>query len=377
MQLSSDLSIFNSHADAALMVFFFAGVGSMGLIHWIMHRFDSRTHSTGIENSGAIGQFIQGQHHISKSHQPPVSANRSSAPVTHGCKGCAPYSSGDEEDRYNDSEFVDDEVTSLLNNAFLQIGRTPNSCMEDGEYMQHHCSRNGVYDHGDDEDADNIEVVITDQKDRILRQPMDCTSNEVNVDLEQDLDLSQGNHTDQRQDSWSSSSTRSLKPFAPGNKKRSNNVSKVNGPRHNSNCPLAQAKSDSPTSDLRPSYHQPQVTGINTLSTYGSIPPSANRHHTHPPSSFTRPELATLRHTSFPQLKDSGTIYSRHDNLDHAIADDREHADLTEIGIQTALTIAVHKFPGKKAGLKEVGPSPLLFVLSVGVECSQLFCSYP
>lgn len=38
-------------------------------------------------------------------------------------------------------------------------------------------------------------------------------------------------------------------------------------------------------------------------------------------------------------------VYSTHDNLDHAIADDREHADLTEIGIQTALTIAIHKFP--------------------------------
>lgn len=335
------------------MIFFFAGVGSMGFIHWIMHRIDSGAQSPGIESSGAIEQFIQreagqqGQqsllpqrHSTSKSqlqqapvplHGDPPKAYTSGVPTpeTHVCNDCM-------SDNSDGSEYVDDEVTSLLNNAFLQIGRTPNSCMDDSDHMQRHHTRSERLNHNDDdEDADNIEVVVTDQKGRTHRRAMNHHNNDVDMDL--DLDQNQVDHTDRRKNSWSSASTRSLKPFAPANKKkRSNNVPKVKESQHNSNCHLAHTPAKS---DLGSSHRQP-------VPTYGTIPPSVNRHHARHTSSFPHSEPATIRHTSFPRLKGSGTIYSRHDVLDHAVADDREHADLTEIGIQTALTIAIHKFPG-------------------------------
>ncbi|KAK3825812.1 MAG: Zinc/iron permease [Benniella sp.] len=350
-QLSSDLSIFNNHADAVLMISFFAGVGSMGFIHWIMHRVDSRGHSPGIESSGAIEHFMQreaGQksqqsllpqrHSISKTHQAPASPHRdpfkphttSGVPTpTRVCNGCM-------SDNSDDSEYVDDEVTSLLNNAFLQIGRTPNSCMDDGDHMQSDHTRGEGHSHNDDDDddVDNIEVVVTDQKGRMYRHAVNHNNNDVDMDL--DLDQSQVDHTDRRKNSWSSASTRSLKPFAPVNKKRLN---KVKGCRHNSNCHLARTAAKG---DLGSSHRQ---LGTNNLPTYGSIPPSVNRYPARHTPSFPHSEPTATRHTSFPRLKGSGTIYSRHDVLDHAVADDREHADLTEIGIQTALTIAIHKFP--------------------------------
>ncbi|KAG0245814.1 Zinc/iron permease [Mortierella sp. GBAus27b] len=366
-KLSSDLSIFNAHVDAALITFFFVGVGCMGLIHWIIHRFNTGTRSPGIESSDAIEQFIQretGQQSILSQHaksqnQPlghapnrvsPGTGPISTAPTTHGCKGCEPDSSD------HDSEYVDDEVTSLLNNAFLQIGKTPNSCMDDGEHMQRHVNtRKGAHDHDDDDDDDDagsIEVVITDQKDKILGRPADHTGNKVDVDLE----LNQDDYADRRKSSWSSASTRSPKPFAPVNRKKRTSVSQK-GSRHSTDCPSAHAGTQPShasklTSDLHSSHHHDHhphhSTGVNTLPTYGAIPSTANRHHTRPspsPPTFPRPDLATLRRTSFPRLKGSGTIYSNHDVLDHAVADDREHADLTEIGIQTALAIAIHKFP--------------------------------
>ncbi|KAF9985883.1 hypothetical protein BGZ65_009560 [Modicella reniformis] len=350
--LSSELSIFNSYADAALMVFFFAGVGAMTLIHWIMHQFYSGAHSPGIESNEAIEQFMQReasqpvlpQHHVkSQLYRHPTSTHLPMQDAI--CNGCAPDKSDDEEDHYSDSEYVGDEVTSLLNSSFLQIGKTPNSSMDDGENMQRH--------HGD---VESIEVVISDQKDKLLRRAMDRTSNDVGVDL--DSDFGQANYTDQRKNSWSSASTCSQKPFTPANKKRkSDNVHEAERPRHNSNCPLATTKDKHTVSktngNLQSSHHQPNDGKINSLSTYGSIPPSNDHRYDPQPPSFPHSEFATLRHTSFPRLKSSGTIYSRHDDLDHAVADTREHADLTEVGIQTALTIAIHKFPGNEWGSKK------------------------
>ncbi|KAF8926520.1 hypothetical protein BGZ58_011115 [Dissophora ornata] len=275
------------------------------------------------------------------------------------CDGCVQEES--DEDDYNDSEYVDDEVTSLLNNAFLQIGKTPNSRMDDTPHMQnHHNSRSGGSAYDDDDDQ-SIEVVITDQKDKILRRALDNTS-DLDMDFHGDDDDDDDHHEDDqhqggllksRENSWSSVSTRSQKPFAPASKRRkSGNAPKIKGRKHNKDCPMDPANDKKDGTNKQLGDRPLLGSGINTMSTYGATPSSTDRNYTTPSLGHSRSEQAThLRRTSFPRLKGSGTFYSRHDSLDHAVADDREHADLTEIGIQTALTIAVHKFPDPCLGL--------------------------
>ncbi|KAG0207953.1 hypothetical protein BGX28_000966 [Mortierella sp. GBA30] len=270
----------------------------------------------------------------------------SSASTAYPCQGCVHEGSdedgnadhiGDEEQRYNDSEYVDDEVTSLLNNAFLQIGKTPS------DEAVHRHSQNGSHSYSNDEES--IEVVIADQRDKILRPTLDHVADDEHHD---------GSLTPSR-NSWSSASTHSQKPFAPITKKKKSGAANNN----NSNTAKGRGKSKechrnhvaghshrtSPEHHRLLHQHQPHQThssGIN--STYGAT--GRSPHPPAPPSGVPRPDHAThLRRTSFPRLKTQSSVYSTHDNLDHALADDREHADLTEIGIQTALTIAVHKFP--------------------------------
>ncbi|KAG0361940.1 Zinc/iron permease [Gamsiella multidivaricata] len=384
-QLSSELSIFAKHADMVLLLFFFGGVGFMALIHWIMHRFESRPNSPGIESSDAIEQFMQRE---AGQQSPPSSlpqhrhaysrakaavpngtysgtGNTSAAPASTArvCEGCVQEESdeADEEVRYDDSEYVDDEVASLLNNAFLQIGKTPNSRMDDGTpHMERHHNRNGDRDYKGtcDDDAESIEVVIDDQKDKILRRaPLDHSDHDLDLDFD-DLDI-HGGLLKSSTDSLSSASTHSQKPFAPVNKRRkSGNAHKVKGRKHAKDCPkeyssmngknhaAEHAGKSHPTQNHHHQQQQPRSGGINTMSTYGAVSPPNNRHYSGSLPSFPRPEQgAHLRRTSFPRLKGASTIYSKHDVLDHAGADDREHADLTEVGIQTALTIAIHKFP--------------------------------
>ncbi|KAF9194213.1 hypothetical protein BGZ51_000794 [Haplosporangium sp. Z 767] len=375
-QLSSEHSIFSGYADAFLMLFFFAGVGLMALIHWIMHWFDSGSHSPGIEHTDAMQQYMHQRQSTTAtlSHPRPPQQQQQSANGTipgGGISGASTSSAhiynggvheesdedGDEHDQYNDSEYVDDEVTSLLNNAFLQIGKTPNSRMDDDEnpMHRHQQSRNGRY-YEDDEES--IEVVIADQKDKILRPTMDQRSDlDFNLGLDIDDEHDRRGTLTPSRNSWSSASTRSQKPFAPVNKKRkSGSAPKSKGRRkvkefdHNVDQRNHESRPHHQHPHHHPSGHHPLHThapsiGANTLSTYGAIPPTTGRPH--PASrSFSHPDYSThLRRTSFPRLKGQNTIYSTHDDLDHAVADDREHADLTEIGIQTALTIAVHKFP--------------------------------
>ncbi|KAG0275861.1 hypothetical protein BGZ95_008310 [Linnemannia exigua] len=462
-QLSSDLSIFAGHADAYLMLFYFSGVAIMGLIHWIMHRFESSSSSTspGIENTRAIQQFMQreaaaaaaaasagsaakassafGPYQTSSSSLLPQFSKRttvtgaaggptaggptaSSSTVTshlnhtvHKCEACVHEQDGEnddksdgdddesdegeqggmDEERYNDSEYVDDEVTSLLNNAFLQIGKTPNSRMDDTlhHHMQRHHHRNGSQSFEDDEDHDDqsIEVVIKNQKDKNLRRPQDRAATPTTVtttgakgvgatidthsDLELDLDLDDdedGRHHGHEK-SWSSLSTRTQKPFAPVNKKKKaaaaaaaagggthvgrrykgrKRTAKECHLEHNFDKTQIPTPPTSGGSGRRFFRHYQQHSPQPQMPTYGTMSSPNGSGSPIPP----RSEHAThLRRTSFPRLKGAGgggrggggssTVYSTHDNLDHAIADDREHADLTEIGIQTALTIAIHKFP--------------------------------
>ncbi|KAG0377301.1 hypothetical protein BGX24_006345 [Mortierella sp. AD032] len=449
-QLSSELSIFAGHADAYLMLFYFSGVAIMGLIHWIMHRFESTSStSPGIENTRAIQQFMQreaaaaagtagkassafGPYQTSSSSLLPQFSTRSTAtgaaggPIggpapssstvtshphhtSHKCEGCVHEQDGEnddnsdgdddesdegeqggiDEERYNDSEYVDDEVTSLLNNAFLQIGKTPNSRMDDTlhHHMQRHRNRNGSRSFEDDEDHDDqsIEVVIKDQKDKILRHPQDRTAASTtaavkgvdatidthsDLDLDLDLDDEEDGRHHGHEKSWSSISTRAQKPFAPVNKKKKAVAAGGGGATHvgrkhkgrkraAKECHLDHTlKTQVPTpptsgsSGRRFFRHYPQHSPQPQAPTYGTMSSPNGNGHSNP----TRSEQAThLRRTSFPRLKGGGggggrgggssTVYSTHDNLDHAVADDREHADLTEIGIQTALTIAIHKFP--------------------------------
>ncbi|KAF9087549.1 hypothetical protein BGX23_008047 [Mortierella sp. AD031] len=437
-QLSSELSIFAGHADAYLMLFFFLGVGVMALIHWIMHRFESPTStSPGIENTRAIQQFMQreaaaaaaasaasgkAQYSSSSSLLPQFSTRSSSATAVHGhsgttgglkagaggaaaasssstvtphlhrnhkCEGCvheeeedeADECTGgiddDEEERYSDSEYVDDEVTSLLNNAFLQIGKTPNSRMDDTprHHMQRHHNRNGdrSYD-GEDDDGDHddddqsIEIVITDQNDKILRRTTDLhhsTTGHSDLDLNLDLKADEDGHGSMngglhgREKSWSSLSSRSQKPFAPVNKKKKKTSvgghgnQKHKGRKRAKECHLDHTTDRNNTAFNPPPPPPPSTSGGSGRRFFRLHKPQQQQQQ--PPTSYgsmsstlPRSDQAThLRRTSFPRLKGhSSTVYSTHDNLDHAIADDREHADLTEIGIQTALTIAIHKFPG-------------------------------
>ncbi|KAF9897792.1 hypothetical protein BX616_004974, partial [Lobosporangium transversale] len=376
-QLSSDLSIFANHADAVLMLFFFGGVGVMSLIHWIMHKFDSgNVSSAGIESDDTIQQFIQRENqdtrrpsslpqyrHSNNNGYPKTTVNditsssASNSTTNNICKGCSQEESdeGDDEERYNDSEYVDDEATSLLNNAFLQIGKTPSSCLDDTPHMQrHHRSRhasgNDCYNEDNDHyDDGNIEVVIGNQKDEILRQNK---YHRGNHDLNMEFGLGHDDD-DNRQDSapggllkpkdsWSSISTRSQKPFAPVKKRRKSGVppsksrSGAKERYHSEGCPYktggGRGGRATPGNEMKGSNINKNQQGANTLPTYGAVT-TATPHQ--------------LRRTSFPRLNGAGagSIYSKHDNLDHAVADDQEHADLTEIGIQTALTIAVHKFP--------------------------------
>lgn len=440
------------------MLFYFSGVGVMALIHWIMHRFESPTStSPGIENTGAIQQFMQreaagGYDSSSASLLPQFStrtmpsnsgstalhghghghghgrtrsgaggpiggAASSSSTVTphpnHKCEACIQEDSDEEdeegideteEERYNDSEYVDDEVTSLLNNAFLQIGKTPNSRMDDDtphQHMRQHRNRNGIpaaydddEDHTEDNDGDgdddqSIEVVITDQKDKILRRPQgraaavaaDSSNSDLDLDLDLDLDIDDiedgrpGLHG--REKSWSAQQ----KPFAPVNKKKAAAATAAGGDgghvgrkhkgrkrtkechldhtidhKHNKNTASQQTPPSSGGSGrrfFRQYHHQQQPQQQQKQPTYGSMssPNGVANSNTLPRSS--EQQATHLRRTSFPRLKGVSSsssnrmVYSTHDNLDHAIADDREHADLTEIGIQTALTIAIHKFPGE------------------------------
>lgn len=446
------------------MLFYFSGVGVMALIHWIMHRFESPTStSPGIENTGAIQQFMQreaaeaaaakaGGYNLSSASLLPQFSTRtmpspsestalhghghghghgrtgpgaggpiggaasSSSTVTphpnhnHKCEGCIQEDSDEEDDegideteeeRYNDSEYVDDEVTSLLNNAFLQIGKTPNSRMDDDnphQHMRQHRNRNGIpaaYDDeevhtedngGDGDDDQSIEVVITDQKDKILRRPqgraaVDRSNSDLDLDLDLDLDIDDiedrrpGLHG--REKSWSAQQ----KPFAPVNKKKKAAAAiaaggdvdhvgrKHKGRKRAKECHLdhtidhkhnkhAASQQTPPSSGgsgrrfFRPYHHQQQPQQQQQPS-YGSMssPNGVTNSNTLPRSS--EQQATHLRRTSFPRLKGVSSsssnriVYSTHDNLDHAVADDREHADLTEIGIQTALTIAIHKFPGE------------------------------
>ncbi|KAF9198636.1 hypothetical protein BGZ49_000472 [Haplosporangium sp. Z 27] len=329
----------------------------MALTHLIIHRFSSGSNSHGIESSGTIEQFMQREsnrpHHRQQPQQQQQqhgsilpqhysffkSLNQSntpngtirahnnpttsvSAPASYVCNECLHEESEDDvfdEERYNDSEYVDDEVTSLLNNAFLQIGKTPNSRMDDTLLK-----RNGSHDGEDGDDDESIDVVIGDHKDKILRQATNPRNNGVNNDdLDLDFEDSFDHHqrSGARRNSWSTASTHSQQPFAPISKKKKSGT----GPR-------AKGRYGSvPTSGSARQYSPTTTTTSSQPSTSVEIP---------------RPDYAThLRRTSFPRLKAQNTIYSRHDSLDHTVADDREHADLTQIGIQTALTIAIHKFP--------------------------------
>ncbi|KAI1321657.1 hypothetical protein EDD11_003137 [Mortierella claussenii] len=384
IQLSSDLSIFASHADTALMLFFFGGVGTMGLIHWIMHRVDSGASSPGIEN-GTIEQFMQQEsgsehgngaasssllpqrlHHRSNTAsatKPTANTNggvlssgsTSTAHPHRVCQyGCVQEESDEDDDgdSYSDSEYVDDEVTSLLNNAFLQIGKTPNSQMDDTpSHLQKYRSKGDQRDERksrasqgqyDDDHEESIEVVIGNQKDKILRRAVtDQASSDLDMDMDDDDHGSPRDLLRNREGSWSSVSTRSQKPFAPVNKRKKSTAvskSKSKGHERSNNCPHHGSRGNGAAVGAdKDNSHSRQ--GMNGLSNYGAVA-------TKPSSVSPRADHAThMRRTSFPRLKASGTIYSKHDSLDHAVADDREHADLTEIGIQTALTIAVHKFP--------------------------------
>ncbi|KAF9950195.1 hypothetical protein BGZ72_008096 [Mortierella alpina] len=388
-QLSSDLSIFSEHADAYLMLFFFSGVGLMALIHWVMHRFDSGANSPGIENSGAIEQFMRrephatttpmAQHSASAKHPRPgtngilaVGGNISRAapnphaPTCHECiqEGIDESGRGiddteaDEDERYNDSEYVDDEVTSLLNNAFLQIGTTPNGRLD--EEGAHHLQTNGTPGYEDDQES--IEVVIGDQKDKILRRTLDHMSEDEELQ-DHTVPVGGAGLPSSSRNSWSTASTRSQKPFAPVNKKKKSTPGAAKNSGINNSDGSSSSNNDNsghrspkvchhshPSREQQPLLNQhthgAPANGVHPGTTYGATGrpyPS----HPHPPSTNAlRPDHATqLRRTSFPRLKTQNSIYSTHDNLDHTVADDREHADLTEIGIQTALTIAVHKFP--------------------------------
>ncbi|KAF9939412.1 hypothetical protein BGZ75_001023 [Mortierella antarctica] len=378
-QLSSDLSIFSEHADAFLMLFFFAGVGAMALIHWVMHRFDSGANSPGIENSGAIEQFMRreahatttpmAQHSASAKHPRPGPAiGTLAAPVCHECiqEGHDESGSGvddteaDEDERYNDSEYVDDEVASLLNNAFLQIGTTPNGRLDEESAQGLARSRHSGYE----DDQESIEVVIGDQKDTILRRTLDPMGEDDELPGHT-VPVGGAGLSSSSRNSWSTASTRSQKPFAPVNKKKksasgatknhgiSNSDAGSSSSNHHNRhrtpnvCPHRHPSHEQ-QSLLRQHSHGAPAEGVNPGSTYGATgrPYPPHPHPLPPPANAPRPDHAThLRRTSFPRLKTQNSIYSTHDNLDHAVADDREHADLTEIGIQTALTIAVHKFP--------------------------------
>jgi hypothetical protein len=304
------------------------------------------------------------------------------------------YTEADEDERYNDSEYVDDEVASLLNNAFLQIGTIPNGRLD--EEHAHPLERNGPPGYEDDQES--IEVVIGDQKDKILRRTLD---RHMSDDDEEDLaghtvpvdgaDLSSSSRN-----SWSTASTRSQKPFAPVNKKKksasgankNNGISNSDGgssssntnghPHHGHRTPKVCPHSHPSSQEQQPLLNQhsrgASAREVHAGMTYGATGrpyPSSQPHphsHSHPPpANAPRSDHAThLRRTSFPRLKTQNSIYSTHDNLDHAVADDREHADLTEIGLQTALTIAVHKFPGNPDRHK------LSLSLSVSLSCSMI-----
>ncbi|KAF9289118.1 hypothetical protein BGZ74_000793 [Mortierella antarctica] len=377
-QLSSDLSIFRSHADAYVMLFFFCGVLLMALIHWIMHRFDKGSTSPGIENSAGIEQFMQRDQARNFASGLPTS---STPPPTRGgglyngarastpnqfCSGCVQEETDqDEDERYNDSEYVDDEVTSLLNNAFLQIGKTPNSQMGDtAARLRRHVARNGASGGRDSDDEnhddESIEVVITDQKGKILRRAPDHGS-DLELDLDDDIDGNDiaSNGILHRRDSWSSMSTRSQKPFAPINKRKKAAGLKAKGRRRTKESQLDQT-TDRRNPEYRhhiPTFHHHHScqlqhgAGVNSLSTYGAVaapPPPTAPGPFRPTPRHLSSHGGHLRRTSFPRLNQKSSqspVYSSHDNLDHAVTDDREHTDLTEIGIQTALTIAVHKFP--------------------------------
>ncbi|KAF9578215.1 hypothetical protein BGW38_006107, partial [Lunasporangiospora selenospora] len=379
-QLSSELSIFAAHSDAFVMIFFFCGIGTMAVIHWIMHRFDSGSHSPGIENSGqflsqesrsSLPQYrsphrSHGKHvesgAVTRSSAVPTATSQTAANNRNSrdlhdsrCTDCMDgvdeESDSHVEEHYNDSEYVDEETASLLKNAYLHMGKTPSGRLDDTPYQhlqQNRQSSAQLKDRGyddDDRDSNSIEVVIADQKDKILK-PREAGSGYQGLGLDVDLD-----HDLYPDGHESSGSTSSQKPFAPVNKnkkaKSGEAGSKAQKSRsRNKKCthhPQQQPNSQGPPPSTAHSQQQkPLASGHHSHRTYGTLT-------TPNPSAFAHEEQAShLRRTSFPHLNQrpgNRIRYSSHDNLDHAPADDREHADLTEIGIQTALTIAVHKFP--------------------------------
>ncbi|KAF9973602.1 hypothetical protein BGZ73_003155 [Actinomortierella ambigua] len=428
------------------------GIGVMTLAHWIMHRFNSNSPS-GIEHSESIQYFMPPEE--GQSHQRHLSHHRYSTPFQHQHAQYAPnpyfssknnskhddeeddYHDHDTESRYQDSEYVDDEVTSLLNNAFLQIGATPASQIEeamhrrqkkelqrqrrqrprgrqgssdlehDGQDHDHGSSGHHSDHHSDssDDEPESIEVVIEDP----------------HLQKIQGLDVS--NISSSRGKKHTSSSS---PPLLADSSSSWSSVSSDTQSNVASNKVAANGKnkSDKPLQDsdhLRKAHHK-QPTALDHESAVATPPPPPV-HHTYqtfaPPSvggkSGSSANMATstkglpqypysnhsrgteeasqgtLRRTSFPRLNHTyhtqhqhhhpsqsrghptlaarhqretsqpgehrslldpygrrgsdPLTSSRHDILDHAATDDGEHTELTDIGLQTALTIAIHKFP--------------------------------
>ncbi|KAF9995232.1 hypothetical protein BGZ79_011096 [Entomortierella chlamydospora] len=335
-----------------------------------MHRFDSGANSPGIENRGTIEQFMQResnrpqlgssvlpQHYSYFRSQPQThtpngttlaktTGNNPATSASEGyiCNECVQEESEEddyEEERYDDSEYVDDEVTSLLNNAFLQMGKTPT--MDDAPHLH---KRDGINSEEDGNDDASIDVVIGDQRDKILRKAVNPTD-------ELDLDFGSDEYdSHRRRNSWSTASTTSQTPFAPvSKKKKAGTAPRVKGRKRTKECTHRHNHHVADKNHHAQKHsHAPLTNGINTLPSYGAVPSSAAGAGQHSstlsqPSTLRSDYANHLRRTSFPRLRAQSTIFSRHDSLDHTVADDREHADLTQIGIQTALTIAVHKFP--------------------------------
>ncbi|KAG0257841.1 hypothetical protein DFQ27_004911, partial [Actinomortierella ambigua] len=483
-QLSHELSIFAGNADAFIMLFFFSGIAFMTIVHWIMHRFNSNSPS-GIEHSESIQYFMPPDEGYS--HQRQISNPRYSTPFQdqHAQYAPHPYHSsknngkhGDEdheyrvhdtESRYQDSEYVDDEVTSLLNNAFLQIGATPASQIEEAmdrrrkkELQQQRRQRrqrrqessdleheegddheHGNSDHSDHHISDDsseederrsIEVIIEDPHSRRL-QDLNVSNNTVRRDKNQSNSNINGHPLPlDSPSSWSSLSSNSPDKYAndgeddetrleANGKNKSHKRFQDSGHFHNAHPKpstvvashpheVASAAATSPVHHTYQTFAPPSVGGKNNKNANKSTSKGGGGSGLpqYPYSSHTKGSeealQGTLRQTSFPRLnhrhqhqhhpyqqpsqshghdhdhdhshshshptstskhhqesaqqqatEHQPLLYrygrrgsdpltsSRHDILDHAATDDGEHTELADIGLQTALTIAVHKFP--------------------------------
>ncbi|KAG0242897.1 hypothetical protein BGW41_003297 [Actinomortierella wolfii] len=327
-QLSHELSIFAGHVDAFIMLFFFSGIGAMMFVHWIMHRVNSHS-SPGIEHDESIQYFMPPEEQ--SSHQRMPSHYRYSVPFRSQHTQYAPnpyYTSqntnnsgkhdddddhgyhehDDTESRYQDSEYVDDEVTSLLNNAFLQIGATPASQIEEAmdrrwkkeqlqeqQRQQRRRRRRGGdgsdleengdgddqavehSDHGSDSpDSDvpeSIEVVIEDPHSRNMLG-LENTNNGKNKN-----NLMNGNSgrlvPSESGSSWSSVSSESHPPYVPAN----NNSKKVNN--HGRNLAKNRSKSRRRVRDsghFHNAYQKPPPTITTTPAAPAAEAPSALQH---------------------------------------------------------------------------------------------------